>query len=150
MKLTREFQELFEWEKVGRKWQTLVDAYKKVIDNNNSTGRGTTKFQFFEEMGELLGSRHDINFPITGTAQQVTISRPEEVETAPTSPETPTTSRKRKRKADEDVLVNYLRESDEAAERRQTQLVDELGKQQAAFLSMFEKVCSKMSENKDK
>lgn len=64
---------------MSRKWATLEDAYKKAVDNNASTGKGPTKFQFFKEMGELIGGHHDIDFPVIGTAKGVTVRRPEAI-----------------------------------------------------------------------
>ena len=57
---------------MSRKWQTLVGS-QKVIDTNNLSGRGTTQFQFYAEMDALIGSRHDVNFPVTGTAKELVI-----------------------------------------------------------------------------
>lgn len=63
-KLSHNFKQTFAQEKVARKWNTLVEAYKKVKDNNSSTGSGPSKFQFFDEMDDLLGGHHDIVFPV--------------------------------------------------------------------------------------
>ena len=62
---------------VKRKWQTLMDGFKKAIDNNSETGRGSSKFVFLKEMTALLGDRPDINFVVTGTATSVQVHRPE-------------------------------------------------------------------------
>lgn len=78
-KLTQQFKMRFEVEKVARKWTTLEEGYKKAVDNNNSTGKAPTKFQFYKEMGELLGGQHDIDFPVVGTAKGVVVRRPEAI-----------------------------------------------------------------------
>lgn len=62
---------------MARKWGTLIDGFKKVKNNNNATGQGTMKFQFFKEMSELIGEQHDIDFPVIGTQQGVQVIRPQ-------------------------------------------------------------------------
>lgn len=49
--LTTQFKR-FKVERVARKWTTLEESYKKAVDNNSSTGKAPTKFQFFKDMGE--------------------------------------------------------------------------------------------------
>lgn len=66
-KLCSHFSELFCPDKVARKWNTLIDTYKKIKDNNKATGKGTIRFQFFGEMDDLLAGQHDIVFPVVGT-----------------------------------------------------------------------------------
>lgn len=79
VKLKNQFKQNFDVEKVSRKWTTLEDAYKKAVDNNASTGKAPTKFQFFKEMGELIGGHNGIDFPVIGTAKGVTVRRPEAI-----------------------------------------------------------------------
>ncbi|KAK7152608.1 hypothetical protein R3I93_010740 [Phoxinus phoxinus] len=76
-KLQSQFNQHFDVDKVSRKWTTLEDAYKKAVDKYASTGKAPTKFQFFKEMGELIGGHHDVDFPVIGTAKGVTVRRPE-------------------------------------------------------------------------
>ena len=64
---------------VKRKWQTLMDGFKKAIDNNSETGRCRIKFVFLNEMTALLGDRPDINFVVTGMATSVQVHRPEAI-----------------------------------------------------------------------
>ncbi|CAL8268799.1 unnamed protein product [Boreogadus saida] len=75
-KLTDHFKCTFAPDKVARKWNTLVEAYKKVKDHNSSTGRGPGKFLFFSEMDDLMGGHHDIVFPVVGTAMGLDVRRP--------------------------------------------------------------------------
>ncbi|CAL8383719.1 unnamed protein product [Arctogadus glacialis] len=53
-KLSEHFSLTFDHEKVSRKWATLIDASKRVIDNNSSTGQGTMKFQFIANLMSFL------------------------------------------------------------------------------------------------
>lgn len=77
-RLTAKFGLVFSPGKVARKWQTLVDGYKGVKDNNNSTGRGVVRFKFFDQMDSLLGGQHDIEFPVVGDNEGgLNVSRPE-------------------------------------------------------------------------
>lgn len=58
-------------------WNTLVDAYKKIKDNNNkSTGRGSMHFKYLNEMDALLGANHDAEIPVVGTSEGLHIPRP--------------------------------------------------------------------------
>lgn len=78
-KLNDKFNISFCPGKVAHKWQTLVDGYKPVKDNNRSTGRGTIRFKFYDQMDSLLGGQHDIVFfPIIGdNVEGLVICRPE-------------------------------------------------------------------------
>ena len=66
--------------RVQRKWQTLMDGYKKAKLNDSETGKSPSNFFFFSHMQQLIGSRHDIDFPITGTATAITIHRTDEID----------------------------------------------------------------------
>ncbi|KAF1389920.1 hypothetical protein PFLUV_G00052580 [Perca fluviatilis] len=95
-KLTEQLKETFCPDKVSRKWCTLVQGYKKVKDNNASTGKGPMHFQFFPEMDDLLGAQHDVVFPVVGTTEGLDVRRQEAVvrsETATASTSVATTSR---------------------------------------------------------
>ena len=50
---------------------TGQDGYKKALASNSSTGRGVTKYAWFKEIDELIGSRHDIQFVVTGTHRYI-------------------------------------------------------------------------------
>jgi len=66
-------------EKVKRKWHRLIESFKKAKDNNCSTGRAPSKFQFFNEIDALIGDDHDIQFPVTATASGVVMHQPQQV-----------------------------------------------------------------------
>lgn len=70
-KLSEHFKESFDPDKVARK-----EAYKKIKDNNRTTGKGAMRSQFYNEMEELLGGHHDIDYPVVGTAAGLEIRRP--------------------------------------------------------------------------
>ncbi|ELT96502.1 hypothetical protein CAPTEDRAFT_216034 [Capitella teleta] len=57
--LSKAFSLIFDAEKVRRKWQTLCDGYKNYVDNHNKTGSARSKFEWKDQMEELLGERHD-------------------------------------------------------------------------------------------
>ena len=86
--LSKCFGFIFDVDKVRRKWQTLVDGYKNYIDNQSRTGAAKSKFEFKDQMEELIGDRHDIRPIVTATAGGVTVHRPEDTlldETEPLS-----------------------------------------------------------------
>nr|XP_033475596.1 uncharacterized protein LOC117252648 isoform X2 [Epinephelus lanceolatus] len=78
-KLTNHFGVVFGPDKVARKWGTLEESYKRIKDNNRTTGQGTMRFQFYAQMEELLGGHHDVTYPAVGTAQGLEIRRPEDL-----------------------------------------------------------------------
>lgn len=39
------------------KWKSLVRSYSAAIDNKSKTGRGPSRFQFFDEMDDILGKK---------------------------------------------------------------------------------------------
>ncbi|CAL8235049.1 unnamed protein product, partial [Boreogadus saida] len=91
-KLTDHFKCTFPPDKVARKWNTLVEAYKKVKDHNSSTGRGPGKFQFYTEMDDLMGGHHDIVFPVVGTAMGLDVRRPGALQVSVSAPDAPPSS----------------------------------------------------------
>ncbi|KAL0978010.1 hypothetical protein UPYG_G00164730 [Umbra pygmaea] len=144
-KLTTHFAQTFAHDKVARKWNTLVEAYKKVKDNNSSTGRGPSKFQFYAEMDDLLGGHHDIDFPVVGTAMGLDVRRPDALQVSVSAPDispapspspscppspppsssiaTPTvttlpqdTPKRPRKRQREDDLLEFLRESEAASQ----------------------------------
>lgn len=67
-KLASHFMQSFCPDKVARKWYTLVEAYKKVKDNNKTTGKGPIRFQFYAEIEGLLEGQDDVVTPVDGTS----------------------------------------------------------------------------------
>ncbi|ELT93974.1 hypothetical protein CAPTEDRAFT_208549 [Capitella teleta] len=65
--LSKAFSLIFDAEKVRRKWQTLCDGYKNYVDNHNKTGSARSKFEWKDQMEELLGERHDVRPVVTAS-----------------------------------------------------------------------------------
>ncbi|ELU14737.1 hypothetical protein CAPTEDRAFT_192727 [Capitella teleta] len=78
--LSKAFSMIFDAEKVRRKWQTLCDGYKNYVDNHNKTGSARSKFEWKDQMEELLGERHDVRPVVTASAAGVRVHRPLEME----------------------------------------------------------------------
>lgn len=74
-RLLMQFLETFQPENVARKWNTLGEAYKKIKENNKTTGKGTIRFQFYKEMEELMGSQNYVVFQAVGTAEGLGLRR---------------------------------------------------------------------------
>ena len=169
--LSCKFDRTFDFKQVARKWQTLVDGYKKAVDNNKSTGRGPSKFAWFDEMNELIGGRHDINLVVTGTQNGIIIHRPnqvraenvpEECEEKPsqavdlTEETTPVSirgqgkmpSRKRKHEEAEDVnmntLLQFFKESEEKSLEIEQKMLRELSELSTNMTSLMKKMIEKM------
>ncbi|XP_060758402.1 uncharacterized protein LOC132901097 [Neoarius graeffei] len=167
-KLKNQFQMQFDVDRVARKWTTLEDGYKKAVDNNTSTGKGPTKFQFYKEMGELLGGQHDIDFPVVGTSKGITVRRPEAIkpmkqplmqhdssneegelssptaqssDSEGTSTSRPPFAQKRKR-GEETVtrVITCFKECEEAAQRRHEEMMEQIKTTNALFKQMLQNV----------
>lgn len=39
-----------------KKWNNLMTTYKKILDNNSSTGRGRLSWPYFEVFQEIMGT----------------------------------------------------------------------------------------------
>ncbi|KAJ8048514.1 hypothetical protein HOLleu_00863 [Holothuria leucospilota] len=149
------FGKKIESRRVSRKWQTLMDAFKKALINNKTTGSSPSKFSYFKEMLELLGERHDINFVVTGSQRGVVTHRPEELEQSSTTKSdeastsevssAPAPTRKRKRSdAPESLLIKYMKESDAMAEESQAKVLQEMTQFRECFTNMFSKLLQKL------
>ncbi|KAL1005415.1 hypothetical protein UPYG_G00058820 [Umbra pygmaea] len=154
------FKQSFCPDKVARKWNTLVDGYKKVKDNNSTTGKGAMRFQFFTEMGNLLGGHNEIVFPVVGTAGGLEVRRPEmlghcssvpplaDTACSPSSTpvrtkvRTPTPSRKRKRVDDE--VMRFLQEAEGACQKRHAEILAQLRSAQQSFESLMTRLLDKL------
>ncbi|XP_049423186.1 uncharacterized protein LOC125883091 isoform X2 [Epinephelus fuscoguttatus] len=77
-KLNSKFRQAFSYEKVNRKWNTLVEGYKKVKGNNKLTEKGT-RFQFYAEMDALMDQNDEQNEvdPIFKTSEELQVCGPE-------------------------------------------------------------------------
>lgn len=157
-KLSKHFMEAFDPSKVARKWYTLEDGYKKVLEHNNSTSSQTkTRFQFFTEMEELLDGHHEIDFPAVGTVQGV-VGRRRKVlnidcqrdssgaRQTPTRPASPTQPLRKRRRAEEDysTLLDFLRESEAASQRRHEEILAQMRSAQKGFEELMRKFLEKM------
>lgn len=160
-RLTAKFGLVFGPAKVARKWQTLVDGYKGVKDNNNSTGRGVIRFKYYDQMDSLLGGQHDIEFPVVGDSEGgLNVRRPEVLgsdggeglppstgDNAGTSSAegtpTPKTRRLRGTRGPANSLVDVIRESEQASQRRHNELLEEMRAQRLSFESLMREYLSK-------
>jgi len=150
---------IFEAKHVSRKWFTLVDSYKKALTNNSATGHGPSRFHWIKEMEDLIGGRHDVNFIVTGTQDEVTLHRPDELQASDqgegknSNQQTAEEgmpdngkmkSRKRKQKADDsssvDKLLSYMKEADEKAAAAEEKMLSQILQLSGGLLTLMEKV----------
>ena len=120
------FNTNFTFERVQRKWNTLLDSYKKIKDSTKQTGAEgpepySGKFRYYQEMDSLMAGRHDIVPVCTGTAAGIVTkeksNKPVEVPKQPKRP--------RKRESGNlEQLVDYLRERDEIEDRQSERLLN--------------------------
>ncbi|KAJ3610767.1 hypothetical protein NHX12_022858 [Muraenolepis orangiensis] len=152
VKLGCHFSQSFCPDKVAWKWGTLVDSYKRLKDNINSTGKETMRFQFYAEMDSLLGAQHDIVVPVVGTSEEgLEVRRPEALGqcrsvSALSPPRTPTATPTppRKRRKVEDEMMQLLRESEEGSQRRHEEFLAQLKSSQQGFESLMSTLLDKL------
>nr|XP_020506308.1 uncharacterized protein LOC109996495 [Labrus bergylta] len=161
-KLGNHFKQLFCPKKVARKWNTLVDGYKKVKEDNRSPGTSAMRFQFYAEMDELMGGQHGVVFPVVGTSDGLEVREQEVVghcssltagassrrvrklkrENTPRPTATPTPPLKRGR-VDDDVL-QFLRDSEVASQQRHEETLAQLKSAQQGFEAIMTKFLEKL------
>lgn len=119
-KMTEQFSEIFTFERVARKWGVQVDAFKNCNLKNRTTGNGTTRFEFFNEMHELIGDRHDINFPCTAAPGRKPVLTEQAGQDGCTTPKSSRRSEnegrpliKRRRTDQMEIMREIIQESDE-------------------------------------
>ncbi|KAJ8340740.1 hypothetical protein SKAU_G00353730 [Synaphobranchus kaupii] len=155
-KLGSHFTQSFCPDKVARKWNTLVDAYKKVNDKNKTTGKGTIRFQLYSEMDDLLGGQHDVVFPVVGTSAGLEVCRPEalghcssvtafaDTASSPATTPTATPTPPRKRRRVDDEMMQFPRDSEETSRQRREETVAQLKSAQQGFQALMTKLLDKL------
>lgn len=154
-KLADHFGQVFDPDRVCRNWHTLADAYKKIKDNNQSTGRGSLRFKFYHEMEALLGQNHDVDFPVVGTSEGIDIRRPDvlnaEGRQSPTLSQSSTPSQcsargtpKPKVRTQLNSVLHFLQESEAASQRRHEALLSQMKASQDSFESLMREYLKKL------
>ena len=69
------FTEFFAVLRVLRGERFGLLLHHRVFVSHRGTGKALSKFTFFKELDDLFGSRHDIEFAVTSTADIVTVPR---------------------------------------------------------------------------
>lgn len=121
--------------------------------------QGPIHCQFFREMDDILGEHHDVVFPVVGTSAGVDI-RPEVLgpsgvmappteASCSTTTTAPTRPHKHRREADD--ILQFLRESEEAsqrrheeAQRRHEELLMQLKSAQQGFEGLMSQLIDKL------
>lgn len=153
VKLSDHFKVFFDPDRVARKWGTLEEAYKKIKDNNRTTGKGALCFQFYEEMEQLLGGHHDIEFPVVGTSDGLEIRRPDALLTDRQQPSASPSSGSaslssgpspcRPRRPEDNSLLEFLRDSEAASQRRHEEMLSHMKTSQQSFEAMMKSYLEK-------
>ena len=55
---------------IENKWKTLLRSHKAIVDNRKQTGGKRKTFQYFEEIQNIVGKRHDITPPLIVSSTQ--------------------------------------------------------------------------------
>lgn len=165
-RLSKHFQQVFHPDHVARMWYALEDEYKKVKDDNRTTKPEAVSFQYFNEMEELLGGHHDVEFPVVGTVKGVEVRRPkalnvdggrdspamahtEEATPAATPTASATLTRppplKRKRTNKHYLaLLDFLKESTAARQRRHEETLAQMKSAQDGFEALMNRFLDKL------
>lgn len=56
-----DYEVIITWEQCENKFKNLKKTYKKVIDNNNKTGRGRIDWPYFNVMDDLFGNSPEVH-----------------------------------------------------------------------------------------
>ncbi|XP_067284845.1 uncharacterized protein [Pseudorasbora parva] len=152
-KLSTHFLQSFCPDKVARKWNTLIEAYKKIKDSNKPREKGSIRFKFYSEMDALLKGQHEVVFPVVGTSVGLNVRKPEasgqcssdtapptSTSTPPTSPPSPPLKRQRV----DCELMQFLQDSEEACQRRHDETLAQLRSAQQGFEALMTKLLDKL------
>lgn len=158
-KMAAHFRKCFNPQRVARKWLTLIEAYTRVRENILVKGTDSTRFHFYSEMDALMAEQH--NLPLsTGVPRagqrsrmlkpmsvsrlcrrRVRVRAPanDEDEDYSLGLETPMRS-PRKRRREEDDLLQFLREAEEANQRRHRETMVQLKSIQSLLTKLIDKL----------
>ena len=123
------------YEQIDSKWKGLKKTYKKIKEENNSTGQSRKTWEFYDAMNELLHRAPEINPPATLSTEEecVVLSHSENDENIPDEYSYSTNFRKRRRS-------NAGSEREANIERRHQERMEATSK----FLDLFQKMVDKM------
>ncbi|KAK7175440.1 hypothetical protein R3I93_002372 [Phoxinus phoxinus] len=147
-KLSSHFLQSFCPDKVARKWNTLIEAYKKIKDSNKPREKGSIRFKFYLEMDALLEKQQEVFFPVVGTSVGLKVRRPEALgqcssDTALTTPPSPATPPLKRQRVDCE-LMQFLQDSEEACQRRHEETLAQLRSAQLGFETLMTKLLDKL------
>ncbi len=120
--------------------------FSESKDNNSTTGKGALRFQFYDEMEQLLGEHHDIEFLVVGTSDGLEIRRPDALLTDRQQPSASLSSGPspcRPRRQEENSLLAFLCESEAASQRRHEEMLNHMKATQQSFEAMMKSYLEK-------
>lgn len=112
------------------------------------------RFKYLNEMDALLGANHDVEIPVVGTSEGLRIHRPNVVNVEGTQSPAPSqssqslqggTSRHRVRRTDYTAVLQFLRESEAASQRRHEELLNEMRASQMSFENIIREYLNKIN-----
>lgn len=165
-RLSKHFRQTFHPDHVARTWGALEDEYKKVKDDSRTSSQELVVFEYFNEMEELLGGHHDVEFPVVGTVRGVEVRRPKALNmdsgrdspatahtgsatpaATPTASATPTLpSPLKRRRTDEHylALLDFLKDSVVARQRRHEETLAQMKSAQDGFEALMNRFLDKI------
>lgn len=118
------------WEQVENKWKGLRRTYKKIKDNNNSTGRAHQSWEFFDKMDEIFSRRPETN-PISRASSSRGFIGQEEAQENISEDDDERPERRRRRTNRSDLFAEYIKDQRKRHKERikaQNRLCDILDK----------------------
>ncbi|KAF7686756.1 uncharacterized protein LOC124381313 [Silurus meridionalis] len=148
-RLSKHFQEVFHPDHVVRKWCALEEEYKKAKDENRASSGEDVTCEFFHEMEELLGGHHDVEFPVVGTVKGVEVRRPKTLNVDAERDSEVTSTRPnllKRKKANEHyfALLDFLKESTAARQRRHEETLAQMKSAQDGFEALMNRFLNKL------
>uniref|UniRef100_UPI00358E6924 uncharacterized protein isoform X2 n=1 Tax=Myxine glutinosa TaxID=7769 RepID=UPI00358E6924 len=164
-KLNKEGGTVFSLQEVDKKWRNLKDRYKRIVDTNKQTGRGRSKWQYFDLMDQMLQKDPAFNPPCVakarcssamenaGATSLTERSQEQTVLPVPSTsplPATPASSKKRPRSNDDPPqwVIRFM-EGAETQDKKARKLLKKVYKEKKKRNDLFERFLNMKCSNND-
>lgn len=140
-------QRVFEGNQCGDKWKSLKRSYKRILDNNNSSGRSYKNWKFMDAMDAVMGDRPEIQQISTASSVNGFVintacisSSDTEGQSAIETQENPTAAKQRRKHTNQDWISEFLDRQDRRHQENLTQRKESTEK----FCSLLQKIIDKL------
>lgn len=140
---------------VEGRWKTLTAAYRRVKDNNNSTGRGKKTLEFEQELDEIFAERHDTKptFVISSSSPSASSSSSatevaELSDSGEPSEKVGVGKRKRKSQSASTKVIDFLKDYGEQEDKREKERMEKAERMHGEKMSLFKSLLDVMNNQK--